>query len=174
MSPATQTATSLLRTATPAEAPAIHALIVEHLEEGHLLPRTIEEVTAHAHRFVVAADGDRLVGCGELAPLSRTVAEVRSLVVTRDARGTGLGTEIVGELMQKATAAGFDTVCAFTHAPANFVRLGFSIVPHAWLPEKVVTDCHACALFRRCGQYPLVRHLHHAPHAHVPFASIHG
>jgi len=31
--------------------------------------------------------------------------------------------------------------------------MGFSIVPHIWVPEKVAHDCTSCALFRRCGQY---------------------
>lgn len=164
----------LLRAATDADAPAIHALIVEHLAEGHLLPRTLEEVTAHAHRFVVAAEGTRLVACGELAPLSHAVAEVRSLVVTADARRHGLGSGIIEALVQKATAAGFDSLCAFTHAPSHFVRLGFSIVPHVWLPEKIVTDCHACRHFRQCGQYSVVRVLRRGPQPFVPLASLHG
>jgi N-acetylglutamate synthase-like GNAT family acetyltransferase len=163
-----------LRAATAADAPAIHALIVEHLAEGHLLPRELDEVRAHARRFLVATRGDRIVGCAELAPLSRAVSEVRSLVVTRDARSLGLGGEIIDELVRQATAAGFDTVCAFTHAPSHFVRLGFSIVPHVWVPEKIVTDCQACPLFRRCGQYPVVRALRRPPQACVPLASLHG
>jgi hypothetical protein len=32
------------------------------------------------------------------------------------------------------------------------VRQGYSIVPHAWVSEKLATDCHRCSLFRRCGQ----------------------
>jgi hypothetical protein len=44
-------------------------------------------------------------------------------------------------------------LCAFTHEPAHFVRLGFSIVPHIWVPEKIAHDCTGCALFRKCGQY---------------------
>lgn len=163
-----------LRAATAADAPAIHALIVAHLEEGHLLPRALEEVTAHAHRFVVASDGTRLLACAELAPLSRAVGEVRSLVVTPGARRLGMGTDIIDELVQRATAAGFDRLCAFTHAPSYFVRLGFSIVPHVWLPEKVVTDCHSCAHFRRCGRSPVVRALRRAPQPFIPLASLHG
>jgi hypothetical protein len=31
--------------------------------------------------------------------------------------------------------------------------MGFSIVPHVWVPEKIAHDCTGCALFRRCGQY---------------------
>jgi N-acetylglutamate synthase-like GNAT family acetyltransferase len=160
--PVTEVGSPALRAATAADAPAIYALIVEHLNEGHLLPRTLDEVRAHAHRFIVAAKGTRLLACGELAPLSRAVGEVRSLIVIRDARRLGLGTEIIEALVQKATAAGFDSLCAFTHAPSYFVRLGFSIVPHVWLPEKVVTDCHSCPHFRQCGQYPVIRMLRRA------------
>jgi hypothetical protein len=34
--------------------------------------------------------------------------------------------------------------------------MGFSIVPHLWLPEKIFTDCVKCPQFRRCGQYAMV------------------
>jgi N-acetylglutamate synthase-like GNAT family acetyltransferase len=150
----------LRRQACTEDAHAIHALILEHQAEGHLLPRDLAEIAAHAHRFVVAeAAHASIVGCAELAPLSRTVAEVRSLVVRRVARGDGLGTQILDELIARARATGFEKLCAFTHAPAYFVQLGFSIVPHVWLPEKIVTDCHRCPLFRRCAQYALVRPL---------------
>lgn len=149
----------LLREAAAADALAIHALIVEHLAEGHLLGRELEEVRLHAHRFVVASQDGALVACAELAPLSRQVAEIRSLVVDRGVRGVGVGTMILDRLMEQAASAGFDKLCAFTHAPSYFVQLGFSIVPHVWLPEKIVTDCHRCPLFRRCGQYAVVRPL---------------
>jgi GNAT superfamily N-acetyltransferase len=80
-------------------------------------------------------------------------------VVGRDARSGGLGRQILDELVRRATREGFEKLCAFTHAPAYFVHLGFSIVPHVWVPEKVARDCTACALFRRCGQYAVTRAL---------------
>jgi amino-acid N-acetyltransferase len=163
-----------LRTATRGEADAIHELIDEHLAEGHLLPRDLAEIGVHAHRFIVAVQDDEVLACAELAPLSRSVAEVRSFVVTRDARSRGLGRRLVNELLERATAAGFDKLCAFTHSPAYFVHLGFSIVPHAWLPEKIVTDCHSCTQFRRCGQYAVVRALDRTPRGCVPLAALHG
>ncbi len=42
------------------------------------------------------------------------------------------------------------------------MRLGFSIVPHTWVPEKIARDCYSCPLFRNCGQYAVVLDLHHA------------
>ena len=148
--------TLTIRPATPADADAIFALISSHLDEGHLLPRDLEEVRLHAHRFAVAVDGDDVVGCGDLAPLSRTVAEVRSLVVGESARSQGAGARILDELVRRATRDWFEKICAFTHASRYFVELGFSIVPHVWIPEKIETDCRGCAHFRRCGQYAVI------------------
>ena len=167
-------ATVLLRAAAAADAPAIHALIVDHLAEGHLLPRALDEIAVHAHRFIVATRDAGVVACAELAPLSRDVSEVRSLAVGPEARHLGVGTEIIDALVERAGVAGFGTLCAFTHAPSYFVRRGFSIVPHVWLSEKIVTDCHACPHFRRCGQYAVVRPLGRSRQALVPLASIHG
>jgi amino-acid N-acetyltransferase len=155
--------TPVLRAGVAADAPALHALITANAEEGHLLPRALGELTVHAPRFVVAvrptATGEEIVGCAELAPLSPEVAEVRSLAVARDARRLGLGRRMVEELTRRTRVEGYSRLCAFAHDPAFFVRMGFSIVPHTWLPEKIGHDCWSCPLFRRCGQYAVVREL---------------
>ena len=98
----------------------------------------------------------RIVGCAELAPLSAQVAEVRSLAVDASARGSRVGVAIVDELRRRARREGFEKLCAFTHAPGYFIHMGFSIVPHLWLAEKVFTDCVKCPQFRQCGQYAMV------------------
>src|SRR5204862_8313718 len=90
-------------------------------------------------------------------------AEVRSLAVEEAERCRGVGTRIVGELRRRARREGVEKLCAFTHAPAYFIQMGFSIVPHTWLLEKVTTDCVKCHLFRQCGQYAMV----------VPLESMH-
>jgi amino-acid N-acetyltransferase len=149
-----------LRPAVTADAPELHTLIAAHLEEGKLLPRTLEELTVHAPRFVVAveptASGDRIVGCAELAPLSGNVAEVRSLVVKEEVRRLGLGEQMVAALAARARVEEYTKLCAFAHEPAFFVRRGFSIVPHTWVPEKIAHDCYSCPLFRNCTQYAVV------------------
>jgi N-acetylglutamate synthase-like GNAT family acetyltransferase len=135
------------------DAPAIHALIAGNLEIGHLLPRTLDDIREHISRFFVAEQDGGVVACAELARLSATVAEVRSLVVAEPLRGQKIGSRLVAHLASTGTAAGYSTLCAFTHDPSHFVRLGFTIVPHIWMPEKIAHDCTGCALFRRCGQY---------------------
>ncbi len=163
-----------LRTGTASDAAAIHGLILDNLQEGHLLPRELDEIIVRADRFVVAVHRGAVVACAELAPLSSSVAEIRSLVVSRDARNLGLSRRIVEELIRRATLAGFGRLCAFTHSPSYFVHMGFSIVPHVWLPEKIVTDCHACTHFRQCGQYAVMHDLARQRDACVPLAKLHG
>ncbi len=145
-----------LRSAEAADAKKLYALITANLEEGHLLPRTLSELTVRAGRFVVAIRGRKVIGCAELAPLSAIVAEVRSLAVDKSARGGRVGVMIVDELRRRARREGFEKLCAFTHAPSYFIHMGFSIVPHLWLTEKIYTDCVKCRHFRQCGQYAMV------------------
>ena len=166
----------VLRQATVMDAVSIHRLIADNLEAGHLLPRSLENIEEHASRFVVAEIGDRVVGCAELAPLSPGTAEVRSLVVDQAHRGRRIGGELVGRVAAEGAARGFDMLCAFTHEPVHFVRLGFSIVPHMWVPEKIAHDCTGCALFRRCGQYAVTLPLRAGARVRPvpPAAVIHG
>ncbi|MBW8895700.1 MAG: GNAT family N-acetyltransferase, partial [Acidobacteria bacterium] len=101
------------RQAAVSDAAAINELICDNLEAGHLLPRSMDEIVAHAARFVVAELEGRVIGCAELAPLSATVAEVRSLVVDQHARGNHIGPHLVTELASTAAERGFATLCAF-------------------------------------------------------------
>jgi amino-acid N-acetyltransferase len=151
-----------VRAACDRDVEAIHRLVSEHLTEGRLLPRSRDEIGNRVNRFIVAVDDlGHVVGCADLAPLSRRVAEVRSLVVDNGARSCGIGRQLVRELEKRALASRFETLTAFTHTPGYFVQLGFSIVPHTWIPEKIEADCRTCAQFRHCGQYavmlPLIR-----------------
>ena len=169
-------ASVILRTAVPSDVPAIHRLITDNLEVGHLLPRTIEDVERHVSRFIVASLDDAVVGCAELAPLSGKGAEVRSLVVAEAFRGRHIGPQLVTEVATTATRGGFSTLCALTHEPSHFVRMGFTIVPHIWVPEKISHDCTGCALFRRCGQHAVMLALRAGVTIgpELPAAIIHG
>jgi amino-acid N-acetyltransferase len=163
----------LLRAAVGGDTKKIHELIQRNQQAGHLLPRQLSELVAHVDRFLVCVDGrGAVIACAELAPLSSTIAEIRSLVVAEKRRSEGLGQRLVHELKTRATAAGYDDLCVFAHQPGYFARLGFSIVPHTWLPEKIMADCRSCPLFRKCDQFALVMDLdgqeaHSDTHLHV-------
>jgi amino-acid N-acetyltransferase len=152
-----------IRSADASHARRLHALIAANLEEGRLLPRTLVEIKTHADRFVIGVRGPTIVGCAELAPLGAQVAEVRSLAVDGGERGAGVGAALVDELRRRARRDGYEKLCVFTHAPGYFIGMGFSIVPHLWLLEKLFTDCMTCPHFRHCGQYAMVVPLDDAP-----------
>jgi amino-acid N-acetyltransferase len=145
-----------LRGAAARDVEEIHQLISDHVTSDHLLPRTREEIDARIARFVVGEADGVVVACAELAPLSAALAEVRSLVVAEHVRGMGVGRLILDALVRHAVTNGHQRLCAFTHGPAYFIRLGFSIVPHLWVPEKVFSNCVGCPLFRACGQHAVV------------------
>ncbi len=154
-------ASVIIRPAVPADVAAIHRLITDNLEVGHLLARSADDIARCIGRFVVAteagtAGGGAVVGCAELAPLSTGVAEVRSLVVAEGFRGRHIGPRLVSRVAADATTRGYATLCAFAHEPSHFVRMGFTIVPHMWVPEKISHDCTSCSLFRRCGQHAVM------------------
>ena len=145
-----------LRRATQRDIDAIHGLIESHLQSGHLLPRMRSEIAAQYRQFVVATQDGAVVGCAELVPLAVDVGEVRSLVVADHVQGAGVGRSLVSAVTDAAVRAGLRRLCAFTHQPGFFVRLGFTILPHLHVPEKVFTDCVRCPLFRSCGQQAVV------------------
>ena len=167
-------AEAIVRPACDADVDAIHRLVSTHMTEGRLLPRSREDIAARISRFIVAIDGERVIGCVDLAPLSRQVAEVRSLVVAGGARACGIGRRLVHELEKRALASNFESLTAFTHTPGYFVQLGFSIVPHTWVPEKIEADCRTCAQFRHCGQYAVMLPLIRMQAARVPAHSAHA
>ncbi len=54
--------------------------------------------------------------------------------------------------------------------------MGFTIVPHIWVPEKIAHDCTSCSLFRRCGQHAVTLPLRAGARVgpERPAAVIHG
>lgn len=148
-----------LRAGARSDAPAIHALIARYQAPGRLLPREESDLAYHASRFLVVEDEAGLAACAELMPLGQEIGEIRSLVVDERLRRRGVGHALVQGLIASARSAGLRRLCVFTHEPGYFARLGFSLVPHGWVPEKIAADCATCALFRRCGQAAMEQRL---------------
>lgn len=145
-----------IRPAERRDVDAIDRLVSANVGPGMLLPRSSADILRHVSRFLVATRGGEVIGCGELAPLSKTMSEVRSLVVVAAERGGGIGSRLLAAVVAGGRRQGAARVCAFTHMPRAFIAQGFSIVPHTWLPEKIMTDCQACEWFRRCAQHAVV------------------
>lgn len=133
------------------------ALLDEAASEGQVLPRRLAEMFENARDFHVYVDE---MGVGGLAALHIDLvdlAEVRSLVVRKDLRGTGIGRLLVEAAMEEARLMDIERVYVFTRIPHFFLRIGFEMVDRAELPYKAFKDCLQCPLFPGCDETALIR-----------------
>lgn len=114
-----------VRTATAADAPAIVALIDLNVPSGELLPRSREFVEQHADHFLVAERGRDVIGCVHLDEYAPSLAEVRSLAVSPDAQGLGVGVALLAGLERLARVRGYATLFAVSNSGEFFRRRGF-------------------------------------------------
>jgi N-acetylglutamate synthase-like GNAT family acetyltransferase len=114
-----------IRPAAPAEASRIVRLISLNVPSGELLPRSEEFVASHASHFLVASEGDRLLGCVHLDEYAPSLAEIRSLAVVPEAQGRGVGVALVSALERLAKARGYHTLFAVSNNEEFFRRRGY-------------------------------------------------
>jgi amino-acid N-acetyltransferase len=132
------------------DASGIHALIEAYAAQGILLPRTEENVREHLSTFLVLEDASKIVGCVSLENYGSDLAEIRSLAVSQQIRGRGLGGRLVEFALAEARRKNIARVFAVTHAPDFFVRHGFSASSRRAVPEKIERDCCTCPKARNC------------------------
>ena len=124
-----------------------------------MLPRSKEALRKHIDSFVVAEAEGRFVGCGSLIRLGQDLMEIRSLGVTEQYRGQGIGRMIVDFLLEEARAQRVPKVMALTYEVAFFQKNGFSVVPKEIFPEKVWTDCVNCKKQHCCDEVAVLKRL---------------
>ena len=85
------TTTYHIRKARKREAAAIKNLFIEEVKAGRMLPRKVNEIRARIDDWQVAVDGDKVIGCVSLVFFNPRVCELRSLAVSPQYQGNGLG-----------------------------------------------------------------------------------
>jgi len=73
---------------------------------------------------------------------------VEEVAVREDLRGTGLGTEVLGAVIEEARKRGIRTIWAMARAPGFFRKMGFAEAPEKELLEKLMAQCHECRDYR--------------------------
>ena len=139
-----------MRRARLADAPAIYALIAQYAAEGVLLARSEANVRERIAQFLVCISKRGVIGCAALESYGENLAEIRSLAVSPELRGSGLGGKLLQFALEEARERNIARVFAVTHAPDFFVRQGFVLSSRRALPEKIERDCNTCPKARRC------------------------
>ena len=107
--------------------PGIRALVDLHTGDRRLLGKATVTLYEDVQEFFVAADGDRLLGCGALHVLWADLAEVRTLAVDPEVRGTGIGGRVLERLLAQARELGVARVFCLTFETSFFARHGFAV-----------------------------------------------
>ncbi len=138
--------------------PAMQALVAPEVKDGIILNRTEEEVATTIRSYVLAKDGEKLVGYTALHIHSRRLAEIRSLIVDEDYRGQNVGQRMVQFTLEEAKNIGVEEdVLVLTYLPQFFLKLNFKEIDKEVIPEhKIWADCIKCIHFPICNEVALV------------------
>jgi N-acetylglutamate synthase-like GNAT family acetyltransferase len=112
-----------------------------------------EDVAPLLPGFIVARDGERIAGTIGLEAFGR-IGLLRSLAVSPDQRGRGLGRELTRRLVEQARSSGIEHLYLLTTTAADFfAALGFTVVERASAPPLIASSlqfrslCPASAVF---------------------------
>ena len=138
--------------------PAMQVLVASEVKEGVILNRSEDEVATNIRSYVLAKDGEKLVGYAALHVHSKRLAEIRSLIVDEKYRGQKIGQKIVKFTLEEAKALDVEEeVLVLTYLPAFFEKLGFYQINKEEIHEhKIWADCIKCIHFPVCNEIALV------------------
>src|SRR5579871_2178546 len=114
-----------VRRAQMADVEALQKFIQPFVEQGKLLPRTHNELVELTTNGFLAESQGRIVGFGALEIYSTKLAELRSLAVSAEFQGHGIGKALVESCVQLARQKHVFEVMAITSAEEFFHRCGF-------------------------------------------------
>ena len=148
------------RKATLADIAAMQQLVAPQVENGTILVRSNDEIATNIRSYILAYDGERLVGFTALHVHSPELAEIRSLIVDEPYRNQGVGASLVNLAVEEGRCLGLKRVLALTYAARFFEKLSFSEIPKESLPEhKIWADCIKCKHFPVCNEIALIKPL---------------
>ncbi len=154
--------TGTVRKARLSDVGAMHRIINRYAEQQLMLPKTHLQLYENLRDYSVAADGDNpdeVLGCGALHIYWENLAEIRAVAVAEGIRHKGVGSILVGHLIDEARQYGLEQVFVFTYVPKFFSRFGFIQVEHRTMPLKVFNECFHCPKFNTCDELAMVLHL---------------
>ena len=126
-----------IRPARTSDVKGIRKLIDLYAPQRRILSKETVTLYESVQEFVVAADGDSIVGCGALHVLWEDVAEVRTVAVIEELRGKGVGHQILEKLIERAKMVGVKKLFCLTFEIEFFGRHGFTEIQGAPVETEV-------------------------------------
>lgn len=126
-----------VRAAKTLDVKGIRQLIDLYAPQRRILSKETVTLYESVQEFVVAVDGDVVVGCGALHVLWEDVAEVRTVAVSEELRGKGVGHQILEKLIERAKTLGVRKIFCLTFETEFFGRHGFTEIQGAPVEPEV-------------------------------------
>ncbi|NWF66499.1 MAG: N-acetyltransferase [Campylobacterales bacterium] len=135
-------------------------LVSKEVMAGIILYRSDSEIATTIRSYTIAIADERIIGFAALHIHTKTLAEVRSLVVHEDFRRLGVGKMIVEALLKEAIVLGLKEVLTLTYKKEFFEKLGFVEIPKESIPDqKIWQDCIKCKHFPICNEVSLIKQI---------------
>ena len=148
-----------VRMASSDDAHAIHALLEPYADEGIVLRRSVEDILLYINNFRVAYRGDKLCGCVAVRDFGSKLMEVRSLVISPDMQGQGIGRILINFVLNQLFELYPDgkwSLFTLTKQPGFFHKMGFLTVSKEMFPQKIWSDCSKCKKKDCCDETALL------------------
>jgi amino-acid N-acetyltransferase len=115
----------LIRRASHDDVQAILSVIAPYVAERKILPRTVTELGDLIDTYFVAEVEGKILGCVVLEIYSKKLCEVRSLAVSAEAQGLGIGKKLVAACVNLAKTEKVLEVMAISSNEEFFQSCGF-------------------------------------------------
>lgn len=116
----------VIRRARTSDIPAIKALVDTYTGQRMLLAKDTVTLYESVQEFRVAELAGAVVGCGAVHVLWEDLGEIRTLAVSPERRGHGVGDLLLAELVAGARELGLRRLFALTFQTRFFARHGFT------------------------------------------------
>ncbi len=148
----------MIRNARMDDIKAIHNLLAHFADQGQLLGRSLSSLYDHLRDFQIYEDREtaEILGVCALHISWENLAEIRSLAVSEQAQGRGIGTALVTSCLGEADIFGITEIFTLTYQPSFFARLGFQFIDKKELPHKIWSDCLNCPKFPDCNEESMI------------------
>lgn len=129
-----------IRPARTSDIKGIRTLIDAFTLRGRLLHKETVTLYEAVQEFIVAVDGDVVVGCGALHILWEDLAEVRTVAVSQELHGTGVGHKILEAIIERAKDIGVERLFCLTFETKFFGSHGFVEIQGTPVAPDVYTE----------------------------------
>jgi amino-acid N-acetyltransferase len=131
-----------VRPARTSDVSAIRGLIDANAPSGRLLAKPTVTLYEDIQEFMVAdrPEPGPIAGCGALHVLWEDLAEIRTVAVSDECRGEGVGSALVHALLGRAREVGVARVLVLTFAVPFFASHGFTEISGAPVAPEVYAE----------------------------------